>query len=92
MIKFTKDGRELPIGRFADELHAEIVRAARAGIEERARTVAASLRCPEHGLAVRAVRVDYSGGKEGTINAAPCCEAMATEVDHAIRTAFESEQ
>ena len=91
MIKLTKNGREIPIERFADDLKADVMRAAREGIEKRARTALASLRCPEHGPAVRDVRVEYDGGKEGSIKATPCCDAMDAEVGRAIRVAFEGE-
>jgi hypothetical protein len=33
MIKFTKDGREIPLERFADELRDDVMHAAREGIE-----------------------------------------------------------
>jgi hypothetical protein len=89
MIKLTKNGREIPISRFADELKADVMRAARQGIEERARTALASLRCPEHGQAVHEVHVDYDGGGEGSIRATPCCDAIEAEVGRAIRAAFE---
>ena len=89
MIKFTKNGREIPLEHFADELEADVMRAAREGIEERARAAVASLRCPEHGPAVRDVRVDYDGGAEGDLEATPCCDAMDAEVGRAIRAAFE---
>ena len=91
MIKFTKNGRAIPLEHFADELQADITAAAREGIEERARAAVASLRCPQHGPAVRDVRVDYDGGGDGSIEATPCCDAMDAEVGRAIRAAFEDE-
>ena len=35
MFKFTSNGRETPLERFADELRKDITRAAREGIEAR---------------------------------------------------------
>jgi hypothetical protein len=89
MIKLMKDGREIPISRLAEELEADVARAARQGIEERARSALASLRCPEHGQAVQEVQVDYDGGGEGLIRATPCCDAMDAEVVEAIRAALD---
>jgi hypothetical protein len=89
MIKFTKDGRDIPLERFADELQNDITRAAREGIEERAREAVAALHCPVHGQAVREVRVEYDGGGDGEIRATPCCDAMEAEINRAIRAAFE---
>jgi hypothetical protein len=93
MFKLTlkKNGREIPVERFADELRADVYRAARQGIEERVRAAVASLRGPEHGHAVRDVTVDYDGGEEGAIKATPCCNAMDAEVGRAVRAAFGEE-
>lgn len=89
MITFTKDGREIPLERFADELRKDVTRAAREGIEERVRGALATLRCPTHGQAVTDIHVEYGGGTGGSIRATPCCDAMEADVGRTIRAAFE---
>lgn len=82
-IRITKNGRTIPLDKFADEMMADVRKAAIDEIRRRVKSRLEALRCPVHGRAYGAIDVTMKGD-QGTVSVSPCCDATGDAVRRAV--------
>lgn len=81
MLKITKNGRTIPLDRLADEMIKDVRSAAAKQIRQDLLRRLRSVRCGEHGIAIRDVRVAMDRNDQATVSVDTCCNAVQPAVD-----------